>query len=289
VGLVPLILLPLILFLLVSGVVCMGASLRWILGNPNYEHSRPIARATVPLLNSSIGLLSIYLHSLFFVPRRLKLQLMKSQLGPPNFSPSDGNLFGNHVSLEAKQADQQVLSLLSASTFLVGGFRLFRLQKHRAELLVVFLEGCKLSRINIANIYLVSGLGTSDANKGILGRVGGVLRNSSGPSLIGGDFQSDPQLWADADFFRSLGHRPVFPDRLVGTFKGFASETTIDYFSVDTRLLPAVLGIEVVLGTPLRGHRPVLLTCRMNPEAQLVLRLCKPSFFTSLSSTWPCT
>ena len=123
---------------------------------------------------------------------------------------------------------------------------------------------------------MVSGLNTSDVNKAILGRVGSVLRNSSGPSLIGGDFQCDPQLWADANFFRSLGHRPIFPDRLVGTFKGFASETTIDYFSVDNRLLPAILGIEVLLGTPLRGHRPVLLSFRMNPEAQLVLRLRKP-------------
>ena len=44
-----------------------------------------------------------------------------------------------------------------------------------------FLEGCKMSRINVANIYLVSGLETSDVTKAILGRVGNVLRISSGP------------------------------------------------------------------------------------------------------------
>lgn len=83
----------------------------------------------------------------------------------------------------------------------------------------------------------------------------------TGPYVLGGDSQADPEVWHQSGVLKALGAQIIFPARTIGTFSNSVSGTTIDYFGVDSRLLIVVLSCQVLRGFPLCGHRLALLFC----------------------------
>ena len=64
---------------------------------------------------------------------------------------------------------------------------------------------------------------------------------------------------------QALRSKLVFPERRVGFFSNGVSESLTDPFAVDWRLVPTLLSIQVLLGSPICGNRPVLLLFREKP------------------------
>ena len=124
--------------------------------------------------------------------------------------------------------------------------------------------------IHCVSVYLRDSEGLSEANLAILTQLAALLKSLSGPWLVGGDWNLQPELLRDArwlDLVHGTVHAPSQPT---------CHSSTYDYFVVSATLNPAVVGVQRIADAGLCPHSPVRLLLRGDARRPMVRKLVRP-------------
>ena len=127
----------------------------------------------------------------------------------------------------------------------------------------------------LVSAYFWTGEGLTERNLRLLERAGDVARAFGGLFLIGGDFNMTPEeLDAMRSWLDRMGVAVVRPEGPT-----CHSGRTIDFFLVDRRLLPLVLGVHILLDADTSPHYPVALDLKLDFDIPLITVFASPAPF----------
>jgi len=127
----------------------------------------------------------------------------------------------------------------------------------------------------LISAYFWTGEGLTERNLRLLERAGDVARAFGGLFLIGADFNMTPEeLDAVRSWLDRMGVAIVRPEGPT-----CHSGRTIDFFLVDRRLLPLVLGVHILLDADTSPHYPVALDLKLDYDFPLITVFASPAPF----------
>ena len=128
--------------------------------------------------------------------------------------------------------------------------------------------------LHVGSTYLYDRVGpTHPTNVDVLDHTARRLCSLSGPWILGGDFNCEPQELIDTgvvDLVDGVIHAPA--DDTCG-------KKVFDFFVVSKCLSPAIFSVNVVADGLLNPHCPVRMLVRAAPRAMLVQRIKAPKGF----------
>ena len=105
--------------------------------------------------------------------------------------------------------------------------------------------------------YLTSGVGMVQDALNILQAIGEAAASSSGPFLIGGDFNAGLEEAAEAGFAEKMCSDLLEASDGFGSCRGPTIFSNIDYFCCESNLARGVVSITTVMDVDPHPHRPV--------------------------------
>ena len=139
--------------------------------------------------------------------------------------------------------------------------------------------------IVVVSAYLHHSEGLSDANLGILARLGTQLSDVGQPWVLGADFNFEPSELESSSFVAELRASLISPK--VATHYPCGPPTTFDFFVCSGGLAQGVMEIETQLDTELSPHRPVQLKFFPQLAVLKALSFRKPPPLALQSGRWP--
>jgi len=121
------------------------------------------------------------------------------------------------------------------------------------------------------SVYLKDSTGLGETNLAILQELSAIIAMLSGPWIIGGDWNLEPQALKDANWLNLVHGTAVFP--CVPT----CNSSVYDFFVVADALVCTVAGIARVDGAGLHPHAPSRLYLRSDAKRMLTRQLVKPA------------
>ena len=116
--------------------------------------------------------------------------------------------------------------------------------------------------------YLYSGIGVkAKANQSLLHRIAGVMRNVTGPWVMGADWNCTPEELLATGWPQLVGGTVVRP---AGATCG---ERTLDFFVISNSIAHAVHSIYVVGDATCKTHKPVRLLLKARPANWMVRQM----------------
>ena len=111
--------------------------------------------------------------------------------------------------------------------------------------------------ILLITVYCHTGLGSEDANRGLLWQVAALIRSLGGPYILGGDFNMTPTALSALGFVQSISGCIVAPPS--ATYRSAGASTTIDFFVVHEAIAEGAFA-EVFETELVKKHSPVILS-----------------------------
>ena len=124
--------------------------------------------------------------------------------------------------------------------------------------------------IHCVSVYLRDSEGLSEANLAILTQLAALLRSLSGPWVVGGDWNIQPQQLQESrwlDLVRGTIHATSQPT---------CHQSTYDFFVVSATISHSVLTVQRITDAGLSPHSPVRLLLRGDARRPMVRRLVRP-------------
>ena len=124
--------------------------------------------------------------------------------------------------------------------------------------------------IQIFSVYLIDSVGINEANKKILDAITATIQTLSGPWIIAGDWNVNPNVLVGSGFLARVG------GVLVAPANPSCNDNTYDYFVVCRALSHAVVGAQRVDGVGFTPHRPSRLLIRGDARRFAVRTIVRP-------------
>jgi len=124
--------------------------------------------------------------------------------------------------------------------------------------------------IQIFSVYLINTVGINEANKKILDAIAATILTLSGPWIISGDWNVNPDVLIGSGFLARVNGVVVAPANPT------CNDNTYDYFVVCRSLSHAVVGAQRVDGIGFTPHRPVRLLLRGDARRFAVRTIVRP-------------
>ncbi len=127
----------------------------------------------------------------------------------------------------------------------------------RAVAAVVDIPGCR--PILAVSAYLYDGQGLSPRNRQILGNIGACVQMQGGrwQTIIGGDFNNEPQEVAAVGMHDDIGALVVHPSTRRGTCRTPAAARTYDFFVMSAAMVRTIDEVSTVEASGVKTHTPV--------------------------------
>ena len=124
--------------------------------------------------------------------------------------------------------------------------------------------------IHLCSIWLIDSQGLSESNLAILAEAAALLHSISGPWIIGGDWNINPQV------LQGSGWLDVVGGKIVATPLPTCNGSTYDFFVVSMSLAHVVVGTSRIDNAGFSPHFPTRIYIAGDARRKAVRRLVRP-------------
>ena len=139
----------------------------------------------------------------------------------------------------------------------------------RHRIAVAWVDAVVRGGVHCISLYLKDSEGLSATNEAILEELFAVIKQLTGPWIIGGDFNMDPQTLVGSKWVDMVGGT-IFASALPT-----CHSSTYDYFIVHKGIAGAVAGVQRIEDSATHPHRFTTLLIRGDARRYAVRRLIK--------------